>query len=39
MDLVGMRLGMNCGPMLPLTPTTEPLWLPFAQVVAPCIRF
>ncbi len=24
-DLVGMRLGMNCGPMLPLMPTTETL--------------
>jgi hypothetical protein len=37
-DLVGMRLGMNCGPMLPLMPTSEPLWLLFAQVVSLCFR-
>jgi hypothetical protein len=33
MDLVGIRLGMNCGRMLPFMPTTEPLWVLFAEVV------
>jgi hypothetical protein len=37
-DLVGIRLGMNCGRLLPLMPTTEPLWLLFAQVVVLCFR-
>jgi hypothetical protein len=35
-DLVGIRMGMNCGPMLPLMPTTEPLWSLFVQVVPLC---
>ena len=38
MDLAGIRLGMNGGPMLPLMPTTEPLWLLFAQVLSLCFR-
>jgi hypothetical protein len=35
-DLVGIRMGMNCGPMLPLMPTTEPLWSLFVQLVPLC---
>lgn len=37
-DLMGIRLGMNCGPMLPFMPTTEPLWSLFAEVVPLCFR-
>jgi hypothetical protein len=37
-DLVGIRLGMNCGPTLPLMLRAEPLWLLFAQVVIVCFR-
>jgi hypothetical protein len=37
-DWVGIRLGMNCGPMLPLMPTTETLWSLFAEVVPLCFR-
>jgi hypothetical protein len=29
---------MNCGPVLPLRPTAEPLWLLFAQEVVLCVR-
>jgi hypothetical protein len=38
-DLVGIGLGMNCGPMLPLMPTTGTLWSLFAEVAILCFRF
>ena len=36
-DVVGMRMGMNCGLTVTLMPTMGCLWCLFAQVVALCV--
>lgn len=36
MDVLGMGMGMNCGPMVRFMPMIQALWFLFALVVALC---